>query len=741
MGSVANPRSVSTNLVRAEQDGIYRNAGQNLLSDLSSLYGLQFDESAAEINGNSSEFNAYALSTFCGWGSFVGVRNNFDTLRITAYPFDANDLPRFALVRVRLGAYDAAPEISVVIPLRNVAVDKPLPIIAELGSVIANAGNADVWVDVMCDGKIGIDLSDTAVSGTGTDVLRYITDQALTLTEMSNTVVGAASQILCRTFLTGSENPFAIGIQYPAIYDAGTFVGWNNVISTLPGEFNVIEIPIYAYDANVLPTQVRIRFRQTTYNGTVLATAVAEVHYDDVGYYLATFVFDSDITLSGTVWLEVIANGRIAFTIASVNSTSTERYRADGVARPGIDGVAQTLGSVSGYQWWFKSILRDRSIGKGFTASILDRFIHEKTNVTASTAFSPTCSLSLPPFVNCIETVETNIYWDGIFNSWIRPEQYTIRVNCGIGRHDDYRWRIVPSTSGYQYAAGTDIGTTAMTIEAYFNGVLIDSATTSLRVKADSAGNGVTRKCLVIGDSTTEGGEATQQILDQVTASSGTYAVTLIGTKGSGPNFHEGYSGKNYDWLRTNDVANPFYNAGDFDFSYYLSNNGLSMSSGDSVFLLMGINPPIFGQATDDAANTEILGIKEDIAAIIASIQSAVAGIKVWIGLVIPPSHDQSAFGANYQGNSQYRDRYNRNIGLLRDSILTTYSASEGDGILLAPVNCCLDTRNNMQTTTEQLNAQNATTHNIQSNGVHPAASGYKQIGDMLYCCLKGLEN
>ncbi len=745
MSTIITPGEVGTKLASAQSRGDYRNAGQDLLSSFANLYGVAFDESSAQVNGNSSSLATYGATgaTLAGIGTFVGVRNNFDTLRINIYPFDAENLPRYARVRVRLGAYDATPVADVLVFLRNVVPNKTIPVVAELGSLIANAGNDDVWVEVLCNGKIGAELSTVATATTGTNVQRYTTNQAMTNTTLASVASSASNQLLCRTFVSGSRNTFSIGLEDIQFYTTGGFTAWSNALSTLPGKFNVLEVPVYAFDAAVLPTELRLRFRQTDYDGAIIATAKADVHFTGVGYQVVTFAFDADITLSGVVWMEIVANGRIGMTVSTTRVLTVQRY--SGTAA-GIDGLTTVQSNPAGQllQWFFRSVLRDRTKVKGFSAAKLSRFVAEKaTGGSSATPFTPLCDLTLPPFIPCIEGIETNIYWDGIFTSWIRPEQYNIRANCARGRHDDLRWRIVPSASGYGPAAGTgtDIGTTAMTIEASFNGTLIKSATTSLRIKADSVGNGQTRKCLVIGDSTTEGGEAVQQVLDQVTASSSTYAVTMLGTRGTGLAQHEGYSGKHYNYLRTNDAANKFYNAGDFDFAYYLSNNSFTMSAGDSVFLLMGLNPPISGNLTDDACYTALLGIMTDLSVIIASIRAAVSGINVWLGLVIPPCHDQSGFGNNYLGNGLYRDRVNRNIGLERRAFLDAYAASEASNIRLAPVNCNLDTVNNVQVATEAINAQNATTRSVQSNGVHPAASGYKQIGDMLYCCLKSLES
>ena len=55
----------------------------------------------------------------------------------------------------------------------------------------------------------------------------------------------------------------------------------------------------------------------------------------------------------------------------------------------------------------------------------------------------------------------------------------------------------------------------------------------------------------------------------------------------------------------------------------------------------------------------------------------------------------------------------------------------------MIPGNVNLDTENNFPTVKEAVNAQNPTVTVRQSNGVHPAVSGYNQMGDVYYAWLK----
>lgn len=675
---------------------------------------------------------SFNSSTFCGWSSRIGVRQNFDAITFDLLPFNAAALPRFVRVKIRLGSSTATPVADVLVPVDGASANKEMTITAELGTLIENAGAQQVWFEYQCDGRVAVRLSSQSIANTGDDILRYTTNLSMTTDPLPSNAA-TPYQIFAITHRTGTANvatPFGFESAFAA---TGTFTGWGNVMSTNPSTFNVVQIPIYAFNATVLPTRIKLTFRTATFNGPIVASAYANVHFSGIGYRWVTFHFPEPVSLTGPVWAEIMADGRIAMPIGTVAGPASARYSTT----QGVDSLTEIAVVPPTHQLWMRTLLRTESNASAELSLSLVHRIAASYSVAPTAPWAPVCSLTLPPNIYAVEGIETNIYWDGIFNSWIRPENYSVRVNCAAGRHDDRRWRIVPSTSGYGPSEVTDIANHSMTVEALYNGTLAATASTTIRVKAAATGNGASRKALFVGDSTLASGDITAQVLTQVDANPTTYALTLLGTQGAGLNKHEGHSGKTFNWLRTN-VSSPFVFSGSFNFSQYLSTNGYTMSAGDSVFLLMGIND-MFGHATDSAAEAAATSVGSDLAAIIANIQSAVSGIKVWVGMVIPPSHDQSAFGNNYAGSSQYRDRYNRNLGIWRQFLLTTYGASAT--VNLAPINCNLDTINNMQTATEPVNAQNAATVTVQSNGVHPALSGSKQVGDMLYCCLMSLES
>ena len=57
----------------------------------------------------------------------------------------------------------------------------------------------------------------------------------------------------------------------------------------------------------------------------------------------------------------------------------------------------------------------------------------------------------------------------------------------------------------------------------------------------------------------------------------------------------------------------------------------------------------------------------------------------------------------------------------------------------LVPVNVNIDCRNNYPARPTAFNAQNKETYMMQNNAVHPAPSGYRQIGDSFYFWIRNV--
>ena len=97
--------------------------------------------------------------------------------------------------------------------------------------------------------------------------------------------------------------------------------------------------------------------------------------------------------------------------------------------------------------------------------------------------------------------------------------------------------------------------------------------------------------------------------------------------------------------------------------------------------------------------------------------------------------------GNNY-GSGYNLWRYKRNLKLLQQWYLTNYdtAAMRAKDIYVLGLHENLDTVYNMLTAVTAVNARNAASYAMQSNGVHPAPTGYYQMADSYFAFLKANE-
>ena len=317
----------------------------------------------------------------------------------------------------------------------------------------------------------------------------------------------------------------------------------------------------------------------------------------------------------------------------------------------------------------------------------------------------------LPPKLYGVANKEINIYFENIVKNNLK--NYYVNVICTKGKQEEGRWTYT----------STSPETLTLTIELYDeDAYVVTRANTTIYIKSDAVGNGVTKSALVIGDSTINAGKITQRMLDNF--STDVMNLTLLGSRGVSPNLHEGRGGWSIASYRTNaeysGVVNPFYNptSADFDFAYYMSQKGYI--SVDYVILNLGIND-VFAYGTDKEVNTKIDQMLTDFDFLINNIKSYDTNIKIGLNITIPPNASQNAFGVAY-GSGQTQWRYKRNNVIWIKRMIDYYRNKEAEKIYLVPINVNIDTVNNI------------------NDGVHPKDEGYYQLGDVMYYFLKSFE-
>ena len=335
--------------------------------------------------------------------------------------------------------------------------------------------------------------------------------------------------------------------------------------------------------------------------------------------------------------------------------------------------------------------------------------------------------LNVPPKVYAVSGVELNIYFENITENW---EKYKWDVTCTKGRQMARGYNITPTAS--------DVGEFPLTIKASIDQNIYKEVTTTLVITAATTGTGIS--IIVLGDSTTDNGQAVEKIHTDFESANTT--VQTLGTRGTAPNNHEGRSGwRAYYYVSSQSqggVDNPFYNplTSTFDAAYYFANSGVSIP--DWFVINLGIND-VFGYTDDENLNAWIPIILGYYDTMVTSLKSAAPNMKIGVCVTIPPNDSQDAFGKDY-ACSQTRDRCKRNNVIWVEKLIEHFSGQEAERVYLVPIHVTLDTVYNMGLETVSVNARN-TSVTYQSptanGGVHPVLSGYWQIADVYTAFLK----
>ena len=352
--------------------------------------------------------------------------------------------------------------------------------------------------------------------------------------------------------------------------------------------------------------------------------------------------------------------------------------------------------------------------------------------------------LQLPPAIYAVPGVESCIYFDNVV-CVVNPDNYVFDVKCAKGRNDQKRWRYTP-------AAG-EKGSFDLELTVLSDNGVEAVGKTKVIVTPANAGKGRNFAILVIGDSLTAASVYPKRTFDLLTRN-GHPQVKFLGTTGRTNSTvkHEGYGGWAWKTFLTKTQArkvapgekprayyraSPFLFKGKFSLAQYLKENHQGRVP-DFITIQLGVND-VFG-ATDANQSTVIAGILENADKLIAALRKDAPNAIIGVGLVTPGARTQDAFGNNYK-NGQTRWQYKKNQHALNAAMLKKFASYPDKKVFLIPTNVNLDCENNFPARKEAVNGPefkgNRRVTTRQSNGVHPAAAGYDQMGDTFYCWLK----
>lgn len=178
---------------------------------------------------------------------------------------------------------------------------------------------------------------------------------------------------------------------------------------------------------------------------------------------------------------------------------------------------------------------------------------------------------------------------------------------------------------------------------------------------------------------------------------------------------------------------------GKFSFSYFLSNTGITFSNSGWIVFGYGIND-VFSITDPSEAKAKVTTMISQLNEIISSIHSYSSTIRIGVLITFPPA-GQDGFGENYSLD-QTAEMYKK-TGLVawQKQLIETFDNDESrnNKIYLIPTHFYLDTVNNYPTWLRPVNGTNPNTIVMQNNGVHPDASGNKQIAYSIAGAIKYL--
>ena len=372
----------------------------------------------------------------------------------------------------------------------------------------------------------------------------------------------------------------------------------------------------------------------------------------------------------------------------------------------------------------------------------------EPAPAVSGTPLDDPLRMVLPPEIFAVAGIETNIYFDNVVLT-LNATNYAFDVTCTKGKQQAERWTWTPSD--------TDVGDVPFQLEIRDDqNRVISRGNTTVKVSATKSDKVKPLHLLLVGDSLTHASVYSRHLLD-LAAKPGQQSLTLIGSHSTEPtlglNRHEGYGGwtaqrfaTHYaETARQGDYAkrgSPFlYKQADgtvkLDFQRYSQdvNDGRIP---DAMTIFLGPNDVFSCQD-----ETIVGGIKEMLShydQLIEMVKTASPATRIGVMLPVPPAASQDAFGNNY-ANGQTRWQYKRNQHAIVSAMMKRYGSRQSESVHLIPTHLNLDSVHNYPTETATPNAHAEMKIVRQSNGVHPSAAGYRQIGDTVFAWLASLKD
>lgn len=285
------------------------------------------------------------------------------------------------------------------------------------------------------------------------------------------------------------------------------------------------------------------------------------------------------------------------------------------------------------------------------------------------------------------------------------PQRYTVRLGnytsiCEMRLTEDYL-KLVPGTVGTKGIDSTVYDERMSLIESHSNTDHYYDVVVSSAVPASQT-------MLLIGDSFVEQGYIAPDLRGLFTADA--HPLTLVGTKGSGADKHEGYAGKSAVDFAGGFSGSPFGESG-FDFASYMTSHGYTVNS---VYIQLGTNDVLAGSVMSDA---QIGAVVSALSTIVGAIHTYSSSIKIVLGTTVGCIADAAKFAEAYYGTGE-REIMQQNMRKLAAAVIAHFAGTSY--VRVAPVVAILDPTEDFR------------------NSVHPNEGGYAKMAKCVYDTMRG---
>lgn len=354
--------------------------------------------------------------------------------------------------------------------------------------------------------------------------------------------------------------------------------------------------------------------------------------------------------------------------------------------------------------------------------------------------FTDEVQLILPDVIYAVPGIETNIYFENV-TQVINPANYVFDVFCDVGKTQQERWTITPTDE--------EVGEHELELLVINQkNQVIDWQKSKLIITPKETGNGLQTSLLMIGDSLTQASIYPKQVFDLCGASG--LDLNLVGSFDPGNNGirHEGYGGWTAVRFATHYTGvaregdrkkrgSPFLfmdqseKKPKLDFKKYCEEvNGSKYPEFVTIFL----GPNDVYSCNMENLEPFVERMIQHLDLIVEMIRKDSPSTQIGLMLPVPSSASQDSF-AKKSGRLQSRWQYKINQHYLVRTMFSHYKDSEV--VSLIPTYTNIDTVHNYPTEEVPVNGRSEEKIVRQNNAVHPARSGYLQIGDTVYCWLK----